>query len=179
MRIQRGDRGSRPPWKITSYSYMGFYWTPTPGKELDPPWKMCKKTIGPFLNCKISWGAWTPNTPPPPHWQKNSWIRARCPGTNIFGGVGLCWCCTGKKLNFDLKTPSPGSEKVGEGGRRGESQQFFRHVRASHTLLGKLALFPHRPQIPESIRIDIRIRGELYVFFSIHSLCSTIQLRNR
>ena len=51
-------------------------------------------------------------------------------------------------MNFDLKTPSPGSGEVGEGGRRGESQ-FYRHVRASHTLLGKLALFPHRPQIPD------------------------------
>ena len=70
-----------------------------------------------------------------------------------------------KKLNFDLKTPSPGSGEVGEGGRRGESQQFFHHVRASHTLLGKLALFPHRPQIPESSRINVRIRGELYFFF--------------
>ena len=50
-----------------------------------------------------------------------------------------------KKLNFDLLTPSPGSGEVGEGGTRGESQQFFRHVRASHTLLGKLALLPHRP----------------------------------
>ena len=32
-----GGRGSRPPWKITSYSYMGFYWTPTPGKSWTPP----------------------------------------------------------------------------------------------------------------------------------------------
>ena len=69
-----------------------------------------------------------------------------------------------KKLNFDLKTPSPGSGEVREGSRRGESQHFFRHVRASQTLLGKLALFPHRPQIPESSRIDVRIRGELYFF---------------
>ena len=69
-----------------------------------------------------------------------------------------------KKLNFDLKTQCPGSGEVGEGGRRGESQQFFRHVRASHTLLGKLALFPHRQQIPDSSRIDVRIRGELYFF---------------
>ena len=82
-----------------------------------------------------------------------------------------------KKLNSDLKTPSPGSGEVGEGGRRGESQQLFRHIRTSHTLLDKLALFPHRPHIPESSRIDVRIRGELY-FFS-NSLCSTIQLRNR
>ena len=67
-------------------------------------------------------------------------------------------------MNFDLKTLSPGSGEVGEGGRRGESQQFFRHVRASHTLLGKLVLFPHRPQIPESSRIDVRIRGKLYFF---------------
>ena len=50
-------------------------------------------------------------------------------------------------------------------GRRGESQQFFRHVRASHALLGKLALFPQRPQNPESSRIDVRIRGDLYIFF--------------
>ena len=71
-----------------------------------------------------------------------------------------------KQLNFDLKTPSPGSGEVGEGGSRQESQQFFRHVRASHTLLGKLALFPHRPQIPASSRIDVRIRGELYFFNS-------------
>ena len=42
-----------------------------------------------------------------------------------------------KKLKFDLKTPSPESGEVGEGGRRGESQQFFCHVRASHTLLCK------------------------------------------
>ena len=70
-----------------------------------------------------------------------------------------------KKLDFDLKTPSPASGEVGEGGRSGESQQFFRHVSASHTLLGKLALFPHRPQIPVSSRIDVRIRGELYFFF--------------
>ena len=74
-------------------------------------------------------------------------------------------------MNFDLLTPSPGSGEVvegggGGGGRRGESQQFFPHVRASHTLLGKLALFPHRPQIPESSRIDVRIRGELYIFFN-------------
>ena len=68
-------------------------------------------------------------------------------------------------MNFDFKTPSPGSGEVGEGGRRGESQQFFHHVRASHTLLGKLALFSHRPQIPESSRIDVRIHGELYFFF--------------
>ena len=71
-------------------------------------------------------------------------------------------------MNFDLLTPSPGSGEVeeggGGGGRRGESQQFFRHIRAYHTLLGKLALFPHRPQIPESSRIDVRIRGELYFF---------------
>ena len=105
-------------------------------------------------------------TPPPPLLTKNFRIRAWCPGTNIFGGVELCWCCTGKKLNFDLKTPSPGSGEVGEGSRRGGSQHFFRHVRASHTLLGKLALFPHRPQIPESSRIDVRIRGELYFFNS-------------
>ena len=69
-------------------------------------------------------------------------------------------------MNFDPKTPSQGSGEVGEGGRREESQHFFRHVRATHTLLGKLALFPHRPQIPESSRIDVRIRGELFFFFS-------------
>ena len=70
-----------------------------------------------------------------------------------------------KKLNYDLLTPSPGSGEVGEGGgggRRGESQQFFRHVRASHTLLCKLALFPNRPQMPESSRINVRIRGEFF-----------------
>ena len=44
-----------------------------------------------------------------------------------------------KKLNFDLLTPSTRSGEVGEGGRRGESQHFSRHVRASHTLLGKLS----------------------------------------
>ena len=69
-------------------------------------------------------------------------------------------------MNLDLKTPSPGSGVVGEGGRRGGSQQFFRHARASHTLLGKLVLFLHRPQIPESSRIDVRIREELYFFFN-------------
>ena len=41
-----------------------------------------------------------------------------------------------EKVEFDLLTPSPGSGEVGEGVRRGESQQFFRHVKASHTLLG-------------------------------------------
>ena len=73
-------------------------------------------------------------------------------------------------MNFDLKTPSPGSGEVGEGGRKGESQQFFRHVRTSLTLLGKLALFPHRPQIPELSRIDVRIRGELFFFQFIRSV---------
>ena len=29
-----------------------------------------------------------------------------------------------KKLNFDLKTPSPGSGEVGKGGRRGEVNNF-------------------------------------------------------
>ena len=74
-----------------------------------------------------------------------------------------------KKIDFDLMTPSPGSGEVGEGGGVGEGKVniFFRHVRASHTLLGKLALFPHRPQIPESSRIDVRIRGELYFFFQL------------
>ena len=75
-----------------------------------------------------------------------------------------------KKVEFRPVDPIPrvwGGRRGG--GRRGESQQFFRHVRASHTLLGKLALFPHRPQIPESSRIDVRIRGELLHFFSIHS----------
>ena len=69
-------------------------------------------------------------------------------------------------MNFDLKTPYPGSGEVGEGGGRGESQQFFRHVRACHTLLGRLALFPKRPQITESSGIDVRIRGELYFFIN-------------
>ena len=63
-------------------------------------------------------------------------------------------------MNFDLKTG-----RRGGGGRRGESQQFFRHVRASHTLLDMLAIFPHRPQIPESSRIDVRIRGEFFFQF--------------
>ena len=40
-------------------------------------------------------------------------------------------------MNFDLLTPSQGSGEVGGG--RGESQHFFRHIRASHTLLGKLS----------------------------------------
>ena len=48
-----------------------------------------------------------------------------------------------KKLNFDLLTLSSGSGG-GRGGRRGGgtregSQQFFRHITASHTLLGKLS----------------------------------------
>ena len=68
---------------------------------------------------------------------KNSWICACCPGTNVF--VGLCLCCSGKKLIFDLLTTSTRSGEVGEGCRRGESQHFFCHVRASHTLLGKLS----------------------------------------
>ena len=43
-----------------------------------------------------------------------------------------------KKLNFDLLTLSSG---VVGGGGVGEwgSQQFFRHITASHTLLGKLS----------------------------------------
>ena len=44
-----------------------------------------------------------------------------------------------EKVEFDLLTPSPGSGEVGEGDRRGESQQFFLHVRASLTLLGELS----------------------------------------
>ena len=59
-----------------------------------------------------------------------------------------------KKLNFDLLTPSPGSGEVGVGGGRGESHQFFRHVRSSHTLLDKLALFRRRPEIPKSSRTE-------------------------
>ena len=49
-----------------------------------------------------------------------------------------------KKLNFDLLTLSSESWGGGGGGRRGGgtrgvSQQFFRHITASHTLLGKLS----------------------------------------
>ena len=48
-----------------------------------------------------------------------------------------------KKLNFDLLTLSSGSGGGGGGtrggGTRGGSQQFFRHITASHTLLGKLS----------------------------------------
>ena len=45
------------------------------------------------------------------------------------------------------------------GGTRGVSQQFFRHITASHTLLGKLsqggnALFHTDHESPESYRID-------------------------
>ena len=59
-----------------------------------------------------------------------------------------------KKLNFDLKTPSTGSGEVERGVRDWKVDNFsviLRHVRASHTLLGKLVLFP---------------RGELYFFNS-------------
>ena len=44
-----------------------------------------------------------------------------------------------KKLNFDLLTLSSGSGGRRGGGTRGGSQQFFRHITASHTLLGKLS----------------------------------------
>ena len=47
-----------------------------------------------------------------------------------------------KKLNFDLLTLSSGSWGGGGrrgGGTRGVSQQFFHHITASHTLLGKLS----------------------------------------
>ena len=45
-----------------------------------------------------------------------------------------------KKLNFDLLTLSSGSGGGGGGwGTRGGSQQFFRHITASNTLLGKLS----------------------------------------
>ena len=50
-----------------------------------------------------------------------------------------------KKLNFDLLTLSSGSGGGGGGGgrrgggTRGVSQQFFRHITASHSLLGKLS----------------------------------------
>ena len=47
-----------------------------------------------------------------------------------------------KNLNFDLLTLSSGSGGGGGrrgGGTRGGSQQFFRHITASHTLLGKLS----------------------------------------
>ena len=47
------------------------------------------------------------------------------------------------KLNFDLLTLSSGSGGGGGGrrggGTRGVSQQFFRHITASHPLLGKLS----------------------------------------
>ena len=54
-----------------------------------------------------------PPPPPPPPRPKKSWNHA-CPGTNVY--VGLCWCCSGKKMTFDLLTPSPGSREVEEGG---------------------------------------------------------------
>ena len=60
-----------------------------------------------------------------------------------------------EKVEFDLLTPSPGSGEVEEGVGEGKVNIFFRHVRASHTLLAKLsgnALFPHRPQIPRIIK---------------------------
>ena len=51
-----------------------------------------------------------------------------------------------KKLNFNLLTLSSGSGWGGGGGggrrgvvTRGGSQQFFRHITASNTLLGKLS----------------------------------------
>ena len=47
-----------------------------------------------------------------------------------------------KKLNFDLLTLSSGSrggDSRRGGGTRGGSQEFFRHITASHTLLGKLS----------------------------------------
>ena len=46
-----------------------------------------------------------------------------------------------KQLNFDLLTLSSGSWGGGRrgGGTIGVSQQFFRHITASHTLLGKLS----------------------------------------
>ena len=48
-----------------------------------------------------------------------------------------------KKLTFDLLTLSSGLWVGGGGwrggGTRGVSQQFFRHITASHTLLGKLS----------------------------------------
>ena len=48
-----------------------------------------------------------------------------------------------KKLNFDLLTLFSGSGGGGGGRRggdtRGGSQQFLRHITASHTLLGKLS----------------------------------------
>ena len=44
-----------------------------------------------------------------------------------------------KKLNFDpiLRVVGGGGRRGG--GTRGVSQQFFRHITASHTLLGKLS----------------------------------------
>ena len=112
----------------------------------------------------MSWGAWTPPPPPVPPWQK---IPGSAHGVPVQISLAVLGCVDAvlkKKLNFDLKTPSLRVWGGRRGGRRGESQQFFRHVRASHTLLGRLALFPHRPRVPESSRIDVRIRGELYFF---------------
>ena len=74
--------------------------------------------------------------PPPPRLTKN-------PGSShvLLVQMSLLVCVDAvlEKVEFDLLTPSPGSGEVGEGGRRGESQQFFLHVRASLTLLGELS----------------------------------------
>ena len=74
--------------------------------------------------------------PPPPRLTKN-------PGSShaLLVQMSLLVCVDAvlEKVEFDLLTPSPGSGEVGEGDRRGESQQFFLHVRASLTLLGELS----------------------------------------
>ena len=47
-----------------------------------------------------------------------------------------------KKLNFDLKTPSPGSGEVGEGGRRGEINNFSVMLGHSTLYWASLPYFP-------------------------------------
>ena len=77
-------------------------------------------------------------------------------------------------MNFDLKTPSPGSGEVGEG-----------KVNDFSVMLGHPTLYwaslPYLPTDHQSPNHQELMLGfvENCIFFSIHSLCSTIQLRNR
>ena len=72
-------------------------------------------------------------------------------------------------MNFDLLTPSPGSGEVGEGGRRGEIQQFFPLCQGiPHFTVQTCPISPQTTNPPnhqESIKV--RIRGDCIFFRSI------------
>ena len=83
-----------------------------------------------------------------------------------------------KKVNFDLRTPSPGSGEEGEGVGEGKVNNFS--VMLGHPTLYWASL-PYFSTDHKSPNHQESMLGfvDNCIFFSNNSLCSTIQLRNR